>query len=64
MIDSNLSAEKIFQKILTGMMGLQNFSGGIGGGVAGDRRSWRPFSVPEGVGALLAFKTLQGFRPT
>jgi len=32
------------------MMELQLFDGGIGGGVADARRSWRPFSVGEGVG--------------
>ena len=34
------------------MMGLPIFDGDIGGGVAGARRSWRPFSVSEGVGGV------------
>jgi hypothetical protein len=59
MIDSNLSAEKFFQKILTGMMGLPIFNGGMVTGVAGDRRSWRPFSVGEGVGG--SFCPLESF---
>jgi hypothetical protein len=62
MIDSNLSAEKFFWNILAGMMGFPIFDGGIGGGVASDRRSWRPFSVPEGVGGVVrSFESLQGF---
>jgi hypothetical protein len=44
-------------------MRLQNFDGGIGGGGAGARRSWRPFFVPEGVGGLCwDLISLQGVR--